>query len=92
MTKVLQCDREAAFEVLCRTDDTGGMGREYIRDGMDDGNFVVQAFAHHREEAQAELLDAANNVLDFAEFTESPSARQAVVGLEDIVARIKGEA
>ena len=45
MVEVTQAERDAAFAVLVHTDDNNGYGREYIRDGLYDGNMVVQAFA-----------------------------------------------
>lgn len=54
MVEVTQADRDAAFAVLVHTDDNNGYGREYIRDGLYDGNMVIQTLAAYRLAAIAE--------------------------------------
>ena len=54
MVEVTQADRDAAFAVLVHTDDNNGYGREYIRDGLYDGNMVIQTLATRRLAAIAE--------------------------------------
>ena len=51
MVEVTQEDREAAANYLAVTGGTT-WGLEYIRDGMDDDSFPVQAFARHRIAAE----------------------------------------
>jgi len=48
---VTQADREAAAPF-------GGLIEQEIRDGLHDGHPLVQAFASHREQATAELVEA----------------------------------
>ena len=63
MVEVTQEDREAAANYLAVTGGTT-WGLEYIRDGMDDDSFPVQAFARHRIAAENAALERAAKVCE----------------------------
>ena len=63
MVEVTQEDREAAANYLAVPGGTT-WGLEYIRDGMDDDSFPVQAFARHRIAARNAALERAAKVAD----------------------------
>lgn len=80
MTKVLQCDLDAAR--IC----AAGLGEPTV------AAFLASRFARHREEAQAELLDELNSVLEWALNERQALRDQEIASISKAIARAKGEA